>query len=420
LTGPDPRSRSAEAACRSCGHRPLGGVLDLGAHPEANTLPGPDEDASLQPRWPLRAFVCERCWLVQLDGSGPGEAATPGPPAYELSETMRAHAHGFIDDVLARHPSRSDDLRVVELASHGTYLHPFLAERGVRGLIVEGSPPLAEAAARRGYPVLGRPFGLVTAREFVDDGGPADLLIDYYLLAHVSDPDDFVAGLQAILKPGGVAVLEFDHLLPLVADRRFDAFRHGHYSYFGLISARALLERHGLAVFDVEAQPVYGGALRVFVAHAGDQGHRVAPAVDDLTAVERHAGLSRTTTFERFAHGIGDLRAELLAFLQARRSRGEAVVGYGAPSRGSTLLNYCGITRELLAYTVDRSPLKQGRFMPGCGVPIEDPGRIFQTRPAYVLILTWDIGDEVMRQMAAIAEWGGRFVVPLPRFTVLP
>ncbi len=420
MTGADPRSRSAAAACRSCGHRPLTQILDLGAHPEANTFPGSPDDGSLQPRWPLRVFVCKRCLLVQLDDSGPPETALPGPPAYELSETMRAHAYQFVDDVLARHPLRPDDYSVVELASHGAYLNPFFAERGVRSLIVEGSPPLAEAATREGRPVLSRPFGRDTAQELVANGGRVDLLIDNYLLAHVSDPADFAAGIRVILRPGGVAVLEFDHLLPLVADRRFDAFRHGHFSYLGLTSARGLLERHGLAVFDVEAQPVFGGALRAFVAHIGDPAHNVTDAVAGTLAAERDVGLSRSATYGAFAGRVAALRDELVAFLTSSRARGESVVAYGAPSRGNTLLNYCGITTELVAYTVDRSPLKQGRFLPGSGLPIHDPQRILETRPAFVLILTWDIRDEVIGQLKDIGAWGGRFVVPLPRLTVLP
>jgi hypothetical protein len=243
-------------------------------------------------------------------------------------------------------------------------------------------------------------------------------VIDNYLLAHVEDPDDFAAGLRAILRPGGVAVLEFAHLLPLVRDRAFDAIRHGHFSYLSLISLGGLLERHGLAVFDVERQPVYGGALRVFVAASDER--TVALSVADVLSAERRAGLSDVPTFKRFALGIGAVRAELRAFLEARREQGNAVAGYGAPSRASTLLNYCGITTDLLAYTVDRSPLKQGRLVPGCRIPIEDPGRIFETRPAYVLVLTWDIAEEVRRQMGGIAEWGGRFVVPLPHPTVVP
>lgn len=357
---------------------------------------------------------------MQLDDAGPAEAAQPGPPAYELSETMRTHTERFVDEVLGRLPSPADDLRVIEMASHGGYLFPFLKIRGIESLIVEGSPALAEAAASLGYRVLSRPFGAATAEALIDAGGPADVVVDNYLLAHVQDPDDYASGLRLLLRPGGIAVLELDHLLPLIVDRRFDSIRHGHFSYFGLIAASALLERHGLAVFDVAAQPVYGGALRLFVAHAGDGGHPATPAVLDMLLLERRAGLSRRETFGQFAAGVADVRGELREFLESRRAGGQTVVGYGAPSRGNTLLNAAGITQELLAYTVDRSPMKHGRCLPGSHVPIHAPERILETRPDYVLILTWDIRQEVMAQMRAIEAWGGRFVIPIPRLTVLP
>lgn len=414
------RSANPEAgACRSCRRHRLLEVIDLGLHPEANTLPGPGEDPDREARWPLRLWVCTSCWLVQLDDSGPQELALPGPPPYALSVTMRAHAEGFVQAILERHPGAGGQ-RVIDVASHGAYLHPFLVERGVQSLVVEGSPALAAAAARDGYPVLARPFGRTSATEIVAEAGPVDLLVDNYLLAHVADPDDFAAGLEIVLGPAGVAVLEFAHVLPLIADREFDAIRHGHFSYLSLIALVHLLARHGLAVFDVTAQPVYGGALRVFVAHATATEHRRAPSVDEMLEVERQAGLAGPTAYAAFARGVEDVRSGLRDFLVACRGEGQAVVGYGAPSRASTLLNSAGVTTDLLAYTVDRSPLKQGRQLPGCGIPIEEPGRIFSTRPPYVLILTWDIADEVRRQLAGIAAWGGRFVTPLPRLAVIP
>jgi hypothetical protein len=405
-------------ACRSCGAGRLTEILDLGLQPQADAYRDATDRRSVEPRWPLRVLICERCWLAQLAGGGPSEASTPGPPAYELSETMRAHTAGFVEDVLARVAAPPDRLRVIELASHGGYLQPFLARRGVRSIIAEGMPQQAKAAVERGYSVIERAFDPALAREQLDLGGPIDLLLDNYLLAHVVAPDDVAAAIAILLRRGGLAVLEFDHLLPLVIDRRFDAFRHGHFSYLGLTAARALFERHGLVVFDATPQPVYGGALRVFVARRDDLDHPVSPVLDELCAAERRAGLSATATFESFAAGVAAIRDDLRAFLESARARGDAVVGYGAPSRASTLLNYCGITENLLAYTVDRSSLKQGRLMPGCGIPIHEPDAILRTRPAYVLILTWDIKDEVVRQMAAIRAWGGRFVLPIPQVRV--
>lgn len=410
-------SRDAPA-CRSCGRRRTTEVLDLGSHPEASSFPSADE-LDEEPRWPLRAFICERCWLLQLDDAGPAEAFVPGPPPYELSETMSAHAESFVADVLARVPSVGARSQVVELASHGAYLQPFLADRGIRSLIVEGHPALAAAAAARGYPVVAKPFGIRTARDLLVGQGVADLVIDNYLLAHVPEPEDFVAAMALLVRFGGVAVLELDHMLPLLLDRRFDSIRHGHYSYFGLGAAIDLLARHGLRVFDATTQPVYGGALRIFVAHADDPAHPTSPAVGDILESERRAGLARPEAYASFARGVTEVRTGLAEFLEARRRAKEVVVGYGAPSRGNTLLNAVGVTRDTLPYTVDRSPLKHGRYLPGTHVPIFEPQRIHETRPDYVLILTWDIRHEVVAQMRDIATWGGRFVVPLPRLEVL-
>ena len=403
--------------CRSCGSEALAQVLDLGALPEANSFPDAKSTPAEDPRFPLRVQVCRTCWLVQLDDEGPDEAALPGPPAHELSPTMRAHAIGLVDDALDRVPAATAGGRVVEMASHGGHLAAFLAERGIRSLIVEETPALAAAARARGHRVLGARFGRAAAAQIVAEEGPADLVIDNYLLAHVADPDDVAAGLAALIGPKGIAVLEFDHVLPLILDRRFDSVRHGHYAYLGLLSASSLLRRHGLAVLDATVQPVYGGALRIVVGHLG----AAAPtrAVAGVLESEGRAGLNGVGAYAAFAQGVGERIGQLRGFLEERRDRGEVVVGYGAPSRGNTLLNAAGVGADLLAYTVDRSPSKQGRRLPGSGVPIHDPGRILETRPAYVLILTWDLRDEVMASLRGIAAWGGRFVVPLPRFEVL-
>jgi hypothetical protein len=403
--------------CRSCGREALAEVLDLGALPEANSFPDAQSDPAGDPRFPLRVLVCRACWLVQLDDAGPAEAALPGPPAYELSPTMRAHAIRLVDDALSRAPAAGAGGRVVEMASHGGHLAPFLAERGIDSLIVEGTPALADAAASRGYRVVGQQFGRAAATKIVAEEGRADLVIDNYLLAHVADPNDVAAGLSALLGPDGLAVIEFDHVLPLLRDRRFDSIRHGHYSYLGLLSVSDLLRRHGLGVLDATVQPVYGGALRIVVGHIGV----AAPAssVADLLEAERTGGLADVGAFEAFARGVLERMTQLRGFLEERRDRGEVVVGYGAPSRGNTLLNGAGIGADLVAYTVDRSPQKQGRRLPGTGIAIHEPGKIIETRPGYVLILTWDLRDEVMAALGEIAVWGGRFVVPLPQFDVL-
>ena len=330
---------------------------------------------------------------------------------------MRAHAQGFVAHAVAL-LSAPAGRRVVEMASHGGHLAPFLADHGVESLIVEGTAELASAAEARGQRVLARPFGLASAETIVGDGGPADLAIDNYLLAHVEDPNDIAAGLEVLLRrPGGRAVIELDHVLPLLGDRRFDSIRHGHYSYFGLLSVAALLARHGLDVVDAALQTVYGGALRIVVAHAGEAAPSAGVAA--TLEAERAAGLTSVATYEAFARGVGDLRTELREYLETRRAAGATVAGYGAPSRGNTLLNSIGATPELLAFTVDRSPSKHGLRLPGSGIPIDGPGSLLEARPDDILILTWDIRDEVIASLPEVGGWGGRFVVPLPRFEVL-
>ncbi len=346
--------------------------------------------------------MCERCWLLQLDGAGPVEAALTGQPPYAVSETMRQHALDFVADALSRIPGGVSQPRVIELASHGAYLQPFLAERGVESRI-EGSEQAFDAAG---------------AERLVRHGGQADLVIDNYLLAHLQDPGAFAAGLRTALKPTGLAVLELAHARSLVVDGTFDSIRHGHFSYLGLGSLGHLLARHGLRVVDVSDQPVYGGALRVFVAHAQEHNDGVAPDVERVLAEERLAGLFELSTYARFAERVAGVRDQLTGYLAGRRADGATVVGYGAPSRASTLLNYAGVTPQDVAFTVDRSPAKQGRLLPGCRIPIEDPSKVFAAKPADLLILTWDIRAEVERQMSGIRAWGGRFVLPLPRLGV--
>jgi hypothetical protein len=416
-TDPDDSRTAGSGACRGCRRSNLVQVLDLGDQPEANSFPPLDTSPGEDARFPLRVFLCTLCGLVQLDAGGPPEGALPGPPAYELSPTMYGHAAGFVDDALSRAPAALGGGRVVETASHGGYLAPFLSDRGVDSVVVEGTPSMVDAANARGHRVLARPFGREAAAELVAGGGQAALILDNYLLAHVEDPDDFAASLHILLAPEGRAILEFDHLLPLFVDRRFDSIRHGHYSYLSLIALSDLLGRHSLVVLDAVGQPVYGGALRIVVGHAGAA--VPAPAVEEVLAAEHAAGLTDLAAYRAFASGVDALRSQLRGYLAAARDRGELVVGYGAPSRGNTLLNASGVTAELLPFSVDRSPLKWGRRMPGSGIPIRDPAAIDEARPAAVLILTWDIRDEVIATLGHVREWGGRFVVPMPKFEVV-
>ena len=399
-------------------------MLDLGSQPAASSFLSSTELATPEPSWPLRAWVCRSCWLVQLDDDGPEEGADRHPALPAWSGTMARHARGFARATVARLEAAGlpgpGDLRIVETASHGNYLQGFFRERGVSTLIAEGAPDWADAAEAEGLAV--ERLGLLPANVPALErrlGGGAAAVVDYYLLAHLRDPMAFLSGVRAALGSRGLAALEFDHVLPVLAERQFDAVRHGHFTYLSFVALRDALGRAGLEAFDVEELPVYGGAIRAWLQVAAGP-RPVTGAVADLLAKERAAGLESPETYRTYHQAVERTRGALLDFLEEAHRRGRLVAGYGAPSRGNTLLNSCGIDRRLLPFTVDRSTAKQGRFLPGSHIPIHAPNRLFEERPDYVLILTWDLAGEVQAQLPEVRTWGGRFVVPIPGITVLP
>ena len=399
--------------CRACGSPGLWPVLDLGAQPLANRY-RQAADATVEDHWPLRVGGCSTCLLVQLLGDVPTEPQLPGEAPATHSTTMRDHARGFVEDVARL---AAPDGQIVEVASHGGHLHEFLRERGLDSLVVEGSPDLVDDLRRRGIQVVPESLGAGSAGRVRGDGPGASVVVDNYLLAHVPDPNDLVAGMRGVLAPGGLVVLELDHVLPIITTGQFDAFRHGHLTYWTLHALDALLRRHGLAAVEVSEQPVYGGALRVVAREAAVADPGVS--VQRVLAAERDAGLDRPETYTTFAEQVARQVNGLRTFLVNERGAGRLVVGYGAPTRGATLLNAAGVTPALLPFTVDRSPAKQGRLMPGSRIPIEAPGHLDEVVPDVVLILTWDIRDEVIAQLAGLRDRGIRFAVPLPRLEVI-
>jgi SAM-dependent methyltransferase len=307
---------------------------------------------------------------------------------------------------------------VVEVASNDGYLLQYFVERNVPALGIEPAANVAKAAVERGVPTLVRFFGEPLARELTAEGRAADLALGNNVLAQVPDLNGFVEGLRVLLKPSGVLTLEFPHLLRLMEGNEFDTIYHEHFSYFSMLTTARILEAHGLRAFDVEELPTHGGSLRVYACRAESVDHAVQPGVRELIAREERAGLASPEGYENFARQVKETKLALLDFLVAARKAGKSVAGYGAPGKSATLLHYCGITRDLLEYTVDRSPYKQGRFLPGTRIPIYHPDRIREMKPDYVLILPWNLKDEIMEQLAFIREWGGRFAVPIPVTTV--
>ncbi len=405
--------------CRFCGSHLTESFIDLGTMPLANSYIEPAAASQPERRFPLHAFVCGACFLVQLPAhESPQEIFSDYAYFSSYSDTWLEHARAYCAAMVERFDI-GENARVVEVASNDGYLLQFFKERGIPVLGIEPAANVAEVAESKGIPTMVRFFGVPTAKRLAERGKQADLLIANNVLAHVPDINDFVAGLRQALRPSGVLTIEFPHLLNLLAQTQFDTIYHEHYSYLSLTTTERILEAHGLKVFDVEELPTHGGSLRLLACRE-DSGRAVTTNPRRIRAAERKAGLERLETYRRFDAQAQTVRRDLRDFLAGIKRSGKSVAGYGAPAKGNTLLNYCGIGPELLPYTVDVSPHKQGRLLPGSRIPVLDPGVIAERKPDYVLILPWNIREEIVDKMKAIGDWGGRFVVPIPEVKVLP
>ena len=408
----------AAGCCRSCGTELHRSFIDLGRSPLANSFLGVADLKRMEPFYPLHAYVCENCLLVQLEEYQSAEDIFSDYLYFSsYSEYWLRHCREYAERMTERYRLDGDSL-VVEIASNDGYLLQYFQERGVPVLGIEPAGNVAKVAIDKGIDTEIAFFGTETARRLVAAGHSADLTAANNVLAHVPDLNDFVAGFRLLLKPTGVATFEFPHLLRLIQQCQFDTIYHEHFSYFSLLAVDQIFARHGLSVFDLEQLPTHGGSLRLYAGHSETAPPR-SRACHDLIAEECAAGLDRLDGYAGFQAAVVEVKCRLLEFLIEARRQGKTVVGYGAPAKGNTLLNYCGIGPELIGYTVDLSPHKQGRFLPGVQIPIDAPQRIFATRPDYVLILPWNLKDEIRTQMAGIADWGGRFVVAVPTLSVL-
>jgi SAM-dependent methyltransferase len=403
--------------CRLCAgplHRTF---VDLGAQPLANSYLDAGRLDEPEAFFPLHVRVCESCLLVQLPVLQAPEEIF-GDYAYfsSYSQSWLDHASRYVDSAMARYKLDASSL-VIELASNDGYLLQYFLAKGVPALGVEPATNVADVARARGVPTLNSFFGVKTAESMCADGRYADLIVANNVLAHVPDVHDFVAGIALIMKPDGVLTVEVPHLLNLIEQRQFDTIYHEHFSYFSLRTLVALMERHGLEVVDVEDLPTHGGSLRLVICHRGAQTR--SPNVDIVTARERTARLDNLETYERFGALVQETKRRLLTFLISARDNGSRVAGYGAPAKGNTLLNYCGVGTDLVDFTVDLSPHKQGTFLPGSRIPVFAPSELVRQQPDYVLILPWNLSDEIIEQQAHIRAWGGRFVVPIPTVRVI-
>ena len=408
--------------CRFC-RAPLRVTFaDLGMSPISNAFVSPERAQGVEPFYPLHAYVCESCLLVQLVDFEKAEALFSDDYAYfsSYSESWLLHAETYAARTIAAEGLRPDSL-VVEIASNDGYLLQYFKRAGIPVLGVEPTANTARVAAERhGIASEVAFFGRETALRLAARGVRADVMAANNVLAHVPDINDFVAGFSILLKPEGVAHLEFPHLLSQIENRQFDTIYHEHFSYLSFTVACRIFAAHGLRVHDVEALPTHGGSLRLSVCHADNAARPDTPRVASLLDRERAAGLLEIETYRRFSDSVVAIKCDLLAFLIEARRAGKVVAGYGAPAKGNTLLNFCGVRTDLLAFTVDRSPHKIGKLLPGVRIPILPPEAILERRPDYVLILPWNLKDEIMAQMAAIRDWGGRFVTPIPSLRIEP
>jgi SAM-dependent methyltransferase len=401
--------------CRLCGAPLEHVVADLGVSPVANDFIREEDLGKMEPFYPLCALVCGNCLLVQLEAFESPEQIFSGDYAYfsSFSTGWLEHARRYTEATVERFGLDASS-KVVEIASNDGYLLQYFVERGIPVLGIEPTANTAAAAIAKGIPTDVRFFGSETAADLHAEH-TADLLIANNVLAHVPDLNDFIAGLATLLAPEGVLTIEFPHLLRLLEEGQFDTIYHEHFSYFSLLTATRALERHGLAIFDVEELSTHGGSLRIYAGHVPRvPGERVV----ELRDRERASGLEALTTYLAFADRVRREKREIVRFFIEQKEAGVSIAGYGAPAKGNTLLNYCGIGRDFIDYTVDLNPHKQGRYLPGSRIPVRNPEEIRLTRPDLVFILPWNLRDEVIEQLAFVRDWGGRFAARSPEIRI--
>ena len=405
--------------CRFCRTPLRHTFVDLGMSPLCQRHIRPQELNRMEPFYPLHVRVCEACFLVQLEEYvSPSEIFNDYAYFSSFSDTMLAHAKAYCEAMRSRFGLDAGSL-VVELASNDGYLLQYFKQLGVGVLGIEPAANVAEAAIAKGIPTVTEFFGVALAQELAPKG-KADLIVGNNVLAHVPDINDFVGGMRVLLKPTGVVTMEFPHLIRLIDDNLFDTIYHEHFSYLSFLTVQKVFAARGLTLFDVEEVDTHGGSLRIYARHQENEALAVTPRVHDWVAYERSRGLDGMEAYQSFGPKVTATKRALLSFLIDAKNRGKSVAGYGAPGKGNTLLNYCGIRTDFLDYTVDRNPVKQGNWLPGTRIPICPPEKIRETRPDYLLVLPWNLKDEIIAQNAFIREWGGQFVVPLPEIKVYP
>ncbi|MBK1703177.1 methyltransferase domain-containing protein [Halochromatium glycolicum] len=400
--------------CKFCDTKLEHTFVDLGLGPLVDAYVDADALDRMEPFFPLHAYVCHQCFLVQLPPAvRPDEMFIDYPYFSSVSTSWLEHARRYADEAIKQFGLGSTS-RVKEIASNDGYLLQYFHAAGIPVLGIEPAANVAEIANAKGIPTVSRFFGLTTAEEVRTEHGAADLLIGNNVLAHVPERNDFIAGLKHLLAEDGVLTMEFPHLLRTMQENQFDQVFHEHFSYLSLVTVERMFSAHGLALFDVAELPTHGGSLRIYARHAERSEPAATPRLDALRAREQRFGLEDVVTYANFAERPKQVKHGLLTFLLKAKHEGKSVVGYGAAGKAAVLLNFCGIGVDFLDFIADLSPHKQGKYMPGVRIPIEPPEAIDKAKPDYVLILSWNLKDEIMQQLSHIRDWGGQFVLPIP------
>jgi hypothetical protein len=406
--------------CRFCGAILRHTFVDLGMSPLCESYVKADQLNSMEPFYPLHVYVCEHCFLVQLqEYVAPDHIFQEYAYFSSYSESWLQHARIYTDMMVERFKLHGGS-QVIEIASNDGYLLQYFVARGIPVLGIEPAINVAEVAIEKGIATVTKFLGEQVARELTNEGKRADLLIGNNVLAQVPDLNSFVDGMKILLAPQGVITMEFPHLMRLIEENQFDTIYHEHFSYFSFVTVEKILTAHGLTIFDVEELPTHGGSLRIYACHVEDTGKPIGKSVEELRAREQATGFISLKSYFSFAEKVKETKRKLLDFLIRAKREGKSIAGYGAPGKGNTLLNYCGIRTDFIDYTVDRNPYKQGKFLPGTHIPVFHPDKIRETRPDYVLILPWNIKDEIVKQMSYIREWSGQFIIPIPEISIHP
>jgi len=405
--------------CRFCGTLLSYTFCDLGMSPLSNSYLNREQLQNMEPFYPLHAYVCDSCFLVQLEEfESPLEIFSDYAYFSSYSESWLAHAKNYVEIMIDRFGFDEHSL-VIELASNDGYLLQYFAENGVPVLGIEPAANVAQIAEEKGISTLVKFFGKETAAEMAGDNKKPDLLLGNNVLAHVPDINDFVGGMKIVLAENGIITMEFPHLLQLIRHNQFDTIYHEHFSYLSLYTVNKIFAAHGLRIFDVEELTTHGGSIRIFACHDNNEQLQDTDNVERLLKKEITAGICGLKTYTDFSASVEECKRSLLEFLIQAKRKEKCIVGYGAPAKGNTLLNYCGIRTDFIDYTVDRSPHKQGKFLPGTHIPIYGPEKIEETKPDFVLILPWNLRDEIEEQMSFIRKWGGKFITPIPTVEVI-